>query len=578
MPEAGDAVHLAFHVARGRWFTLFASFLIMASSGATYIFSAYSEAIKSALAYDQRTLNTLSFFKDLGANVGILPGLINEFAPPSAVLATGAVMNLSGYLMIYLAVAGRIRPRVWQMCLSICVGANSQAFANTGALVACVRNFPNSRGAVLGLLKGFVGLSGALFTQIYLALYGRHGDSKSLILLVACLPSAVSLLFLRTIRYLNPKSEPSHPQSHDFKVLCSLLYTTIALAGYLMFVIVLQSRAEFSQRAYEASSAVLLFLTVVLPLAVVFREEASDLRRLKPSIENPNLESPKSIPNPKVSYLSSPSSKPTPNAKSSHLSSPLSSSRPPKRGEDFSILEAVTSVDMMLIIFTTICGVGGTLTAIDNMGQIGKSLGYDAQSVATLVSLISIWNYAGRVAAGFASEILLVNRRLPRPLLLALVFLLSCAGHLLIAYGRALHLASVITGFCFGAQVPLYFAIISELFGLKHYSTLHNFGGAASPVGSYILNIKVAGQLYDREAARQSTPSSSGSPTCAGAECFKLAFLIITAVTVVGGAAVLVLVWRTWEFYTKEIHARHRGGGEAKKGADLEEEMVPILD
>lgn len=38
----------------------------------------------------------------------------------------------------------------------ICIGASSQTFANTGALVTCVKNFPESRGIVLGLLKGLL--------------------------------------------------------------------------------------------------------------------------------------------------------------------------------------------------------------------------------------------------------------------------------------------------------------------------------------------------------------------------------------------------------------------------------------
>lgn len=130
---------------------MFASLLIMAAAGATYMFSLYSSDIKSVLGYDQTTLNLLSFFKDLGANVGVLSGLINEVTPPWVVLSIGAVMNFFGYFMIWLAVTQKISaPKVWQMCLYICIGANSQSFANTGSLVTCVKNFPESRGVVLG--------------------------------------------------------------------------------------------------------------------------------------------------------------------------------------------------------------------------------------------------------------------------------------------------------------------------------------------------------------------------------------------------------------------------------------------
>ena len=87
------------------------------------------------------------------------------------------------------------------------------------------------------------------------------------------------------------------------------------------------------------------------------------------------------------------------------------------------------------------------------LGQIGLSLGYPPKSVDAFVSLISVWNYAGRVTAGYASEALLSRYGFPRPLALTLVLLASCTGHLLIAFGvpRALYAASVLVGFCFGA-------------------------------------------------------------------------------------------------------------------------------
>lgn len=116
---------------------------------------------------------------------------------------------------------------------------------------------------------------------------------------------------------------------------------------------------------------------------------------------------------------------------------------------------------------------------------------------------MSIWNYLGRVVAGYVSEISWAKYKFPRPLMLTMIILFSCVGHDLIAFAVSNSLCSVIIGFCLGAQLPLSSAIISEILGLKHYSTLYHIGSISSPVGSYIFNVKVAGHLYDKEALKQ---------------------------------------------------------------------------
>lgn len=574
-----DTKGLALQVIKGRWFMVFACLLIMSAAGATYMFGTYSGDIKTVLGYDQSTLNLLSFFKDLGSNVGVLSGLINEVTPPWVVLSVGAVLNLFGYLMIWLSVTKKIaRPKVWQMCLYICIGANSQSFANTGSLVTCVKNFPESRGSVLGLLKGYVGLSGAIITQLYLSIY--YDDSRSMILLIGWLPAAISFAFLRTIRIMKVIRLPN-----EVKVFYNMLYISLGLAGFLMIMIIVQHAVNFTQAEYGASAAMVLFL-LVLPIAVVVIEEFKILESKKLEMNGDvNVVTEKPAPavipsdDQSVEKKDGLVTSETPESTAEPTESCWKTCfRPPNRGEDYTILQALFSIDMLILFMTCICGVGGTLTAIDNLGQIGISLGYPKKSISTFVSLVSIWNYLGRVVAGFVSEILLKRYKFPRPLILTLTLFVSCVGHLLIAFNvrNGLYMASIIIGFCFGAQWPLLFAIISELFGLKYYATLYNFGSSASPVGLYLLNVKLTGHLYDKEARKQLEASrlkrmDGEELTCIGGECFRLAFIVITAVTFFGAVISLILVIRTRKFYKSDIYKKFR---EASQAAETEMGMA----
>lgn len=460
--------------------------------------------------------------------------------------------------MIWLAVTGKIaKPTVWQMCIYICIGANSQNFANTGALVTCVKNFPKSRGIMLGLMKGFVGLSGALFTQLYLAIYGN--DAKSLILLIGWLPAVLSIMFVFTIRIMKISTHPN-----ELKVFYQYLIISIVLALCIMGLTIAQKQVSFSHNAYVAS-AVTVCVLLFSPFFIAVREELATWRMKKEPANTPTVvrvEEPPTWAEPKpVSGISEP--KPTQLVEKPEVSSCGNICQKPERGEDYGILQALLSMDMLILFVATFCGLGCSLTAVDNLGQVGESLGYAAHTISTFVSLVSVWNFFGRVFAGFVSEIILSRWKIPRPFIMTVALLLSAIGDLLIAFPipGSVYISSVLIGFSFGAQLTLLFVIISEIFGLKYYSTLFNCGQLASPLGSYILNVQIVGRLYDHEALKQlaakgMTRSMVKELTCIGKQCYRLSFIILACTNAFGAFVSFILVIRTCKFYKGDLYKK----------------------
>lgn len=154
-----------------KWVATVASIWIQCSCGASYAFGIYSAALKSSQGYDQSTLDTVSVFKDIGANIGVLSGLLyhavtnnhrDSTPPPSSrfgsglslVYLAGAIQCFAGYFLMWLSVTGVIdRPHVLFMCLFMFMAAHAQTFFNTANVVVAVRNFPDYGGTTVGIMK-----------------------------------------------------------------------------------------------------------------------------------------------------------------------------------------------------------------------------------------------------------------------------------------------------------------------------------------------------------------------------------------------------------------------------------------
>lgn len=145
-----------------KWVSTVAGIWIQCTSGSLYTFSIYSQTLKSSQHYDQSTLDIVSVSKDIGANVGVVSGLLYDYLAtrtitgPWLVHLLGSAQCFLGYFLMWAAVAGLIPPvPVPVMCLFMLVAAHAQSYFNTANVVTGVHNFPNYSGTIVGIMKVF---------------------------------------------------------------------------------------------------------------------------------------------------------------------------------------------------------------------------------------------------------------------------------------------------------------------------------------------------------------------------------------------------------------------------------------
>ncbi|KAJ8475959.1 hypothetical protein OPV22_019686 [Ensete ventricosum] len=577
-----------------RWLVFVAGMWVQAVAGIGYLFGSLSPVIKSSLGYNQRQIASLGVAKDLGDSIGFLAGTLCEILPLWAALFIGVLQNFFGYGWVWLIVTGRApRLPLWAMCILIFVGTNGETYFNTAALVSCVQNFPKSRGPIVGILKGFAGLSGAILTQIFAMMHTP--DHAALIFMVAVGPSMVVISLAFIVRPVGGHRQVRPSDQSSFMFIYSVC---LILAAYLMGVMLLEDLLDLSHIVIVLFTVVLMLLLLVpiaIPLLLAFRiDAASPVQELllpepskeetsKPGQQNEVVFSELEDEKPKDVDLLPASER---QKRIARLQAKLFQAaadgavrvkkrRGPHRGEDFTLMQALIKADFWLMFFSLLLGSGSGLTVIDNLGQMSESLGYDETHI--FVSMISIWNFLGRVGGGYVSEIIVRDYAYPRPVAMAFSQVAMAIGHLFfaMAWPGTMYIGTLLIGLGYGAHWAIVPAAASELFGLKNFGALYNFLTVANPAGSLIFSGLVASVIYDYQAEKQAHQHRSSGTLqlgrllqlsalnaeeplkCKGAICFFFSSLIMSGLCVIAVILSMILVYRTRIVYLN-LYGRNR--------------------
>jgi len=390
------------------------------------------------------------------------------------------------------------------------------------------------------VVQGFLGLSGAILIQIYHTFF--DGEPATFILMLALLPASISLLvmFLQRIYEVHGSDYKKHLDS--FSVI------TVIIVAYLVFIIILQNLVSLPYWGLIIEFVILMVL-LASPFGIAIKAHWEEARKFThsytiergSSTNKGSSSSTYSASVDQVEYHELPSGE---------RQVEVSPDDELPHEEDKSPLQAMCTLDFWMLFVIMISGLGSGLATINNMSQIGQSLGYSSIEISNLVSLWSMWNFLGRFGGGHISDYIMHRKGWPRPLLMTATLGIMVLGHLIIACGFRgnLYLGPVLVGIGYGAHWSLMPTITSEIFGVKHMGTIFNAIAAASPLGSYILSVKVVGYIYDKQADEDNL--------CFGIDCFMSSFFILAAVAFVTFLVGVVLYFRTRRFYKQVVLRR----------------------
>ncbi|XP_062078235.1 protein NUCLEAR FUSION DEFECTIVE 4-like [Humulus lupulus] len=548
---------------RPPWVGLGAAVWVQIASGNAYTFPLYSHSLKTVLGFNQRQLTMLGVANDIGENVGLIPGIVSNKLAPWVVLLIGGLACFFGYGVLWLAVSGTVTSiPYWLLWIALGIGTNSSAWLTTAVLVTNMRNFPVNRGTVAGILKGYGGLSGAVFTEIYSVLL-RNSSSDLLLFLAIGVP-VLCFIMMYFVRPCTPASGDDSAEHGHF------LFAQIAsfvLGLYLLSTTILDDMLNLSS-PISKSIVVVMVILIMAPLAIPIKMTLYPSPASKSGTLNQKVGSSESLIHAegnadKVEPLLTPASSAT-NQESSYDDDDESEvamllavgegaikrKRRPRRGDDFTFTEAIVKADFWLLFFVYFVGVGSGVTVLNNLAQIGSAQGLPDTTI--LLSLFSFGNFLGRLGGGVVSEYFVRLKTLPRTVWMTVTQTTMIINYLLFssAIKGTLYPATALLGICYGVQFSVMIPTVSELFGLRNFGLFFNFMSLGNPLGALLFSGLLAGYIYDNEAAKQhGLHRSDPTVACLGPNCFRLTFYALATVCGIGVIISIVLTRRIKPVY-----------------------------
>ena len=497
---------------------LVAGLFTAAPTGSFYGFSVYSQALKAQFDLSQQQLasiNTIPYALGFGSP---LAGAVMQSCGPAFTTALGGAFQASGQLLMF-GVAVKALPVASPsvaLVLCACINYVGMALNNAAAFTNPVLHYPVQRSSVTGLVKSFVGISGAVVTQVFVLFYGTPGpDPEALLCLLIWAASSVSCCALSAL--LVPRApDPSAREPVGLLRVC--FYYVLGLG---LFATVVSFLPEGS--AHDAS-VITLSVATVLPVAIAFMPCTE--RRSDPFAATAAKGSQTGVFECATSYTTR---------------------------------EMLSTPDAWMIWYVGVVVAGSGMILSTNLAQIIESAGAPQTLVPTAVTLFSVGNLLGRLLGMQVSD-RVVHSGHSRALMLSAISALMGISQLGFVTAAAMRRAGSTLqrvvflaatsggGLSFGAIWPHFVVLASEIFGSAHLAKNYMFfDGTCGALGSLVFANVLPSTVYALSAVGND---------CVGASCFGPTHGISVLLCAVGCVLGAMLAKRSAPLYERILRSR----------------------
>lgn len=570
----------------GPFAALAAATVIQVCAGLTYSFGAYSENLRTTFGGSEKTVALLGTVKDAGAYFGLPGGALFDRCGPAVTLLVGACAHTLGFLGVYGVLVGKgpfagkengASPSLSYAAFVVFVSSNGNSLFDTAALLACMRYFPEDKAAVSGVLKAYLGLSSAVFQQVYATFVPfrpeRHAGSSRdddasdraarFVLLVAVVGGAAAVIgapfFLVREEAFEHREEAcergdgsdgtrariENGSKTGKKTVRAVLART-ALSRLNRLVVALAIFVSVAAAANDPSvvgvpapplwvngAFTLVIITLLIAPFASFaaigafgtakeetRRETSRVSRERAAFgptERLDVGS-TSASDPLLSFPRSAVRSADDSADEEGRSSegddgPLFVGA---RRDDLDLLEAFKTPEQWLLFATISTSSGAAMALVNNLDQVSAAAGSAPAVASALVSAFSVCNCLGRLIGGELSEFVFREFGVSR---------VTCLGAAQVAVAFGLAVAAFFptplgvfvgvaaVGGALGAHWGALPALAAELFGAAHVGAVYGWLCVSPMLGSYVLSTRVFGDWYDDALAKQ---TSGGSDSAGG--------------------------------------------------------------